>query len=131
LTWQRNPPPVAKHNWKLAVAYCAALNLDGHSDWRLPSISELRTLIVGCPATATGGACSVTDSCTSYSCWDVTDCGQGCTPPGCYIVSELGCGGSFSSSTAMSNDRAYMVDYQYGQIEIWLKSNSGVARCVR
>lgn len=34
-----------------AQAYCAALVLDGQSDWRLPTVSELQTLVVSPPPT--------------------------------------------------------------------------------
>lgn len=30
--------------WPEAVEYCAALSLDGHDDWRLPTLAELETL---------------------------------------------------------------------------------------
>jgi hypothetical protein len=58
LAWERNDPPrdkgpcliardsEAKLCFEAAVAYCAALRLDGKSDWRLPTTAELRTIVV-------------------------------------------------------------------------------------
>lgn len=34
------------YNWDAANAYCANLSLDGHSDWRLPTKDELKSLVV-------------------------------------------------------------------------------------
>ena len=48
-------------DWRDAVDYCEDLNECGHTDWHLPNINELRTLIKNCPATQTGGICGVQD----------------------------------------------------------------------
>lgn len=50
-------------DWEEAVAYCRNLKEFDHSDWRLPTINELRTLIRDCPKTEKGGSCGLTDEC--------------------------------------------------------------------
>jgi len=47
--------------WNDAVDYCNNLTACGYSDWRLPNINELRTLIKNCPGSQSSGACSVSD----------------------------------------------------------------------
>ena len=44
LTWQQDTPEDVV-NWKQALAYCESLSLGGDSDWRLPTIKELRSLV--------------------------------------------------------------------------------------
>ncbi len=34
-----------KYNWSNAISYCEGLTLGGRSDWRLPNINELRSII--------------------------------------------------------------------------------------
>jgi hypothetical protein len=59
LAWERGDPdrdvsacPLqirdngSKLCWDEAVKFCTALRLDGKSDWRLPTIAELQTLVV-------------------------------------------------------------------------------------
>jgi hypothetical protein len=100
LTWQATPPSV-KLDRDGAQTYCKNLNLGGHTDWRIPSISELRTLVRGCPATQTGGPCNVTDHCLNQRSFDaITGCADsacdGCprsggpAAGGCYWPAQLG-----------------------------------------
>ena len=44
LMWQQ-AVPATKYAWADAVAYCPTLTLAGHSDWRLPSIIELSSIV--------------------------------------------------------------------------------------
>lgn len=88
-----------------AISYCNGLTLAGSSagDWRLPTISELRSLIQGCAAQETGGSCGVTDSCLlDGSCYSgCTSCGPNGGPDGgCYWPSPIegSCSSYWSSS---------------------------------
>jgi hypothetical protein len=44
LMWQQRAP-LKWMTWKQALAYCERLNLGGHTDWRMPTIKELRSLV--------------------------------------------------------------------------------------
>ena len=43
LEWQRQSPGLM--NWHQAMTFAQSLSLSGHSDWRLPSIQELESLL--------------------------------------------------------------------------------------
>jgi hypothetical protein len=45
LVWSRENVPGGRMNWKNAKDACAKLTLGGFSDWRLPTIRELLTLV--------------------------------------------------------------------------------------
>ena len=136
LTWQ-NPPAENEMGWEIAKNYCANMSLDGHSDWRLPTISELRSLIRGCPGTVTGGACGVTDRCIDSSCGDsggCMDCSKNGGPAdGCYWPDEMEglCSLYWSSSSVEDNDGfVWLVYFSYGYVYYPSVSSRNV-RCVR
>ena len=142
LTWQNGDSCCYK--WGEAKSYCQTLNWSYYSDWRLPTISELRSLIRGCDATKTGGSCGVTDSCLGWEdCWN-SDCdgcaaGGGPGPLGRYWPAELKGEGGFwdwywSSSWVAdggANGYVWYVVFDRGHIlEDWV-GNSNYVRCVR
>ena len=44
LVWQQNTDS-KKYNWQDALKYCENLDLAGHTDWRLPTICELLSIV--------------------------------------------------------------------------------------
>ena len=90
-------------DWYRAVSYCDNLTECGYSDWHLPTISELRTLIKNCSGTVTGGSCGVTDSCLSSGCWDEDSC-DSCSYDDSGKYSKLGDTGWLWSSSVLSDN---------------------------
>jgi len=45
LVWQKTGTPITYQTITEAAAYCAALSLDGYTDWRLPTIYELESIV--------------------------------------------------------------------------------------
>ena len=118
-----------------AINQCDNLLEGYYTDWRLPTISELRTLIQNCSKTETGGTCGVTDECLSYSECRNDDC-DGCTYDENNPVqySKFGDESWFcSSSTLSSTVRAWLVNFGYGSVsDEGGKTNIGkYVRCVR
>ena len=136
LTWQ-NPPAESAMQWPEAVDYCENLILDGHSDWRLPTISELRSLIRGCPATQTGWSCGVDDGCLSFSsCWSdpCEGCSSGGPDDGCYrpVEVEGSCDWYWSSSSREDDDfYRWFVIFFSGRVDHGVKALGNDVRCVR
>ena len=129
-----SPKASSTMSWSDAIDYCNNLTACGYSDWHLPTISELRTLIQNCPGTVTGGSCGVTDSCLSYSsCWDEDSCWS-CRYDDSGKYSKLGDTGWFWSSSTPSEhaDRAWSVNFNYGFVGRYVKDNyNNYVRCVR
>lgn len=44
LFWQQQDDQTYR-NWETAITYCENLNLNNHTDWRLPNIKELDSLV--------------------------------------------------------------------------------------
>ena len=118
--------------WQEAKDYCSKLTACGYSDWRLPTINELRTLIQNCSATQTGGECGVTDSCLSYNECCNSAC-SGCSYDYSGKYSKLGDTGFLWSSSVKSDssDNAWYVDFYDGYVYYDGKSFTHSVRCVR
>ncbi|MCK9522079.1 MAG: DUF1566 domain-containing protein [Proteobacteria bacterium] len=144
LEWQITPPEDAMQAW-YAMKYCEGLDLGGHQDWRLPNLSELRSIIRGCPFTETGGGCPYTAECLDVgggtsSCYEdyseTYGCGTGCSLQEgvCYGPSQLqGCGTYWSITPQASSDTYYRVRFSNASIDashVSQEHKCGV-RCVR
>jgi hypothetical protein len=120
LCWEE-PPDDFQRNWDAAMAYCSGLSLGGYGpgSWHLPTISELRSLIRGCPSAVSGG-------------------------PPCDYLGGPGAGGAYwpsglsgwalwywSSSTSSVANFAFGVYFCYGSVVDSTKSLPGYVRCVR
>ena len=92
LMWQ-NPALADKMSWSQAMQYCQHLSHDGHSDWYLPTIEEMRSLLRGCSDySGKGGRCEVTTGCLSADCWSSYYCscdGGGGPAGGCYWPDDM------------------------------------------
>lgn len=108
-----------------ASYYC--VNIDG----RLPTISELRTLVQNCSATETGGECRVTDDCLSYeNCLNAACDGCELDDSGKYSV--LGdTNYLWSSSFCSDANTVFILGFYNGQLEDSYYENDFNVRCVR
>lgn len=136
--------------WVDANRHCRNLTLGGRS-WRLPNISELRSLIRNCEPIETGGSCMVNDECApcgvsssevclvSSSCKESADCyPPSCSndggPTGCYWPEELDGTCSYYWSSSMEeefNKSPFCVLFHIGQVHHQFSLVSLRVRCVR
>ena len=146
LTWYVEPALV-QLSWEEAIYYCNKMAFSG-GGWRMPTISELRTLIRGCVNTQSNGQCGATDECLNFSCWDEScySCNDGEGPnDGCYSPSGLleQCYSYWSSSsfedknpgTGTLMDATWIVDFNSGNVR-YSASSAGIpgylaVQCVR
>ncbi|MBQ3367479.1 DUF1566 domain-containing protein [bacterium] len=132
--------------WSNAGTYCNNLTEGGYSDWHLPTIDELKTLLIANRVTSN---CQVseTNGCLSSSCWSCSTCtqtgtqsssGTGCSSWGSSYsdgrYSKLGDGAVYlwsSSTKSDGTDSAWLVDFLIGNVYDNAKSYSLYVRCVR
>ena len=141
LVWSAKAPDEMLHYD--AFDYCENLSVGGLGGWRLPTISELRTLIQNCRWTVTGGECRITDDCLSATAceYSYSQCDNDCNSitgnAGVYVIySKLGDEGDFLSSSKVTDypNDVWGVNFDKAQIlafgtdEVYDK---GSFRCVQ
>ena len=128
LQWSNKSPNWM--NWNDALNYCANLNEGGHSDWRLPNIDELRTLIQNHSGTQTGGSCPISEKARKLAGRDWT---KDCVGRDGSNFSKLGDTGWFWSSSTQSDytDSTWLVYFTDGRVINGNKSDRYYVRCVR
>jgi len=137
LTWQ-NPPAESSMTWSEAKLYCAnnVPSLEG-TDWRLPSINELRSLIRSCSTTEPGGMCPVTDNCNSSDCWNdgCEGCKEGASPVGgCHWPVDLTgkCSHYWTASPYEGEDGlVVLLQFVWASFTVIDQDSKGSVRCVR
>ncbi len=136
LVWQRKRTDKSMTH-KEAEDYCGTLTLAGADDWRLPTVAELRTLIVGCQSGTP--ACKVDDACTASKCWSSTCACQALKGPGedgFYWQKDVWQGGgkyfwSSSLRPGKKSEKAWDVGFNYGNVYEYDRTQKADVRCVR
>jgi formylglycine-generating enzyme required for sulfatase activity len=141
LMWMKQPV-AGGSSWSSAKGSCQGLTLGGYDDWRLPTISESRSILRACAKSGMGSPdCGVTDLCAAKKCSSGGDgvcegcaANQGPGGGGCYWPGQLlgECAANYWSSTEVAGD-AWIVDFKEARLVV---SHTGQAvaagtRCVR
>ncbi len=136
LYWQANPMADLM-SFEMAEAHCANLTLDGFFDWRLPTLGELRSLVVDCEASAWNGPCNLEEGvcldpeCRNESC---VMCPSVDTASGkCYWApGTVGTCAEYWSSSAVQNQpgSVWALAFDIAYIDIANVNTALLVRCV-
>ena len=137
LMWQRSNSEIM--TLESAEAYCTTAEIDGFTDWTLPDISKLKTIVSGCAAIQT---CEITDTCTDSTCSNA-DC-NGCTnssgagPLGLYLAPDIwtytgDANGRFWTSTQTPDkaDSYWFIRFSNASVAYNFDGTEYFVRCVR
>ncbi|HPQ70877.1 MAG TPA: DUF1566 domain-containing protein [bacterium] len=124
-------------DWAGAQQYCEDLDVAGFTDWRLPTLDELRTLVRGCPSAEYLGPCGVNESCFEPDCRN-QDC-DGCQwakgpDNGCYWAADVKgpCGEYWSVTPVPDSDTAWYLHFKNGYVGAdYMTQTYPNVRCVR
>ncbi len=104
LMWQKATAPDA-YTWEQALAYCEGLSLSVYTDWRLPNVNELQSLVDNSQVSPAIDPLLAPD-----------------TPSGRYWT---------SSPVSGSSSGAWSVIFSYGYVGSYIVSGSSYVRAVR
>lgn len=103
LMWTQTPS--AAMNWNAAISYAEGLTTGTYTDWRLPNVKELQSLVDITLATSTSSATALPclqrtlfPAATATACWSSTPLRSGGTPTQAWLV-------EFGVNTAISPPR--------------------------
>ena len=127
LTWSARASNTM--SWSSAKSYCENYSEGGLGEWYLPTISELRTLLINADRVKDNCQVSEMNNCLSSSCWSCSTCTQtgiqSSSGTSCYSnstsyddgrYSKFGETGKFWSSSSMSSSSAWDVDFGSGNV---------------
>ena len=116
--------------WDAAKTYCENLDYAGHNDWRLPNLTELKSLVQGCAAT---NECPVTAENPSYPDNYSSVC-KICAS-GNYMPAELGLKIDFnywsSTEDPTASKHVWSIDFKTVAVFNDYKTANLYAMCVR
>ncbi len=124
--------------WAWSVDYCEQLIWNGHGDWHLPTIDQLRSLVRDCAPTMADGECPITHG-SEEDALDILCVGcnalQGPGNEGAYcdpiVGNLLGTSRYWSSSTYNNGSHGWTVYYRTAEVEGIHTSHPIYIACVR
>lgn len=115
--------------WEEAKIYCENLKEDNFFNWRLPTISELKTIVRNCPSIQNKEICKISENCLHSNC--LTSCSCSFDSSGIYsIFSDTD---RFWSSSELPNNkhRVWSINFNNAGIVDVYKMEKNSVRCVR
>jgi len=137
LMWQRTNSQIMV--WESADTHCKTASTDGFTDWLLPDISKLKTIVIGCAVAKT---CGITDTCADSTCVNA-DCngctnGSGAGAEGLYLAPGIwtytgDANGRFWSSTKTPDkaDSYWFIRFSNASVAYNWDGSEYFVRCVR
>jgi len=141
LIWTKNDQGF--FDYKDAQEHCSKLELDGHREWRLPTIDEWRSIIEGCPGSKSGGKCMVSDICVNRNKCYSFDCKcpelKGPGEYGCYWNDKVWgkeCSGYWSDTKnpefgAFGQSGLWIILFDRGSLGTTSLENRWYTKCVK
>lgn len=124
------PQVVRVEKWENAKTYCEDLNYAGHDDWRLPNLTELKSIVTGCDKT---NECPVTAEAPEYPGNYSTVC-KTCSN-GNYMPQEVGQQIEYPYWTSTNDpgktNRVWAINFMTGAVFYSYNTANHYIRCVR